>query len=132
MGVFNASIFNNAIFNTGGTVIVSPPVDTHDGIGGGARIIYKRSHKKLHDEIEEYFAQLGLVPTKQEVSEVAEVVAEHVPDLEARAAVAKAIRAQVLEVLSAREQTEELRELMARVQDEDDAIAVLVMMETLH
>lgn len=111
---------------------VEPEADTHDGVGGGARIIYKRQHKRLHDEIEEYFAHIRLVPTEQEIAEVADVVAEHVPDLEARRAVSAAIRTHVLAVLLQREQTEELIALMARAQDEDDAIAVLVMMETLH
>lgn len=112
--------------------VIIPDVDTHDGVGGGARIVYKRPHKKLHDEIEAYFSHIGLVPTEQEVVEIAHVVAEHVPDLEARRAVEAAIRTQVLAVLSQREQTAELIALMALAQDEDDAIAVLVMMETLH
>lgn len=104
--------------------------DTHDGVGrGGAGIIYKRPHKKLHDEIEEYFALLGETATEEEIAEVAEAVADRVPDLQARSAVAEAIQAQVNAALEARRQTEELMELLARAQDEDDAEAVLVMLE---
>lgn len=114
--------------------------DTHDGVGGsgkrrigtgGALIHYKRSHKKVCDEIEEYFAQLGVEPTEEEVAEVCEEVIEIVPNLEARAAVTRAIHEQVKAMIRHEESMkEEIRTLLAEMDDEDGAAAA--MMELLH
>lgn len=103
----------------GGTPIV-PPSIVSDGFGGGARITYKRQHKKVHDEINEYFDLRTPAEAEKTVDEIAEA---------ARAAVhAKAARSGIAALLN-EQRNAELRTLLALAQDEDDAEAVLVMLE---
>jgi hypothetical protein len=128
--LFDQNIFDSAIFDTCEEVEAEVLADTHDGVGG-SEIIYKRPHKRLHDEIEEYFARLTETEADEVVMEARAVVANE----GARAAVADTLHARaVAEVakLIENEQREELMALMALAMDEDDAEAVLVMMETLH
>lgn len=110
--------------------VVVPVEDTHDGVGraGGALIQYKPPHKKVYDEIEEYFARL----TETEATAVVMEAREIVGDADARAAVANSLRARaVAEIAKMMEddRRDELRALMALAMDEDDAEAVLVMLE---
>ena len=104
----------------GGAATVVPPEIVTDGFGGGAGIIYKRPHKKVHDEIEEYFD----LRTPAEAEKIVDAIAE-----EARAAVhARAARSRIAVMLD-EQRNAELRQLLALAQDEDDAEAVLVMLE---
>jgi hypothetical protein len=105
----------------GGDATVTPPPIVTDGVGGGgANIIYKRPHKKVHDEIEEYFD----LRTPAEAEKVVDAIAEA-----ARAAAhSKAARSSIAALLD-EQRNAELRALLALAQEEDDAEAVLVMLE---
>lgn len=102
----------------------SDTADTHDGKGrGGALIQYKRQHKKVHDEINEYFDLRTPAEAEQAVDAIAESAKDAVSEAHARAA-RSGIAALLYEQRNA-----ELRALLALAQDEDDAEAVLVMLE---
>lgn len=104
----------------GGLAVTPPPEIITDGFGGGAGIVYKRPHKKIHDEIEEYFDLRTPAEAEKAVDEIAEA---------ALAAVhAKAARSGIAALLN-EQRNAELRALLALAQDEDDAEAVLVMLE---
>jgi hypothetical protein len=97
--------------------------DTHDGKGvGGALIQYKRPHKKVYDEINEYFDLRTAAEAEQAVDAIAEAAQETVSahDRAARSGIA---------ALLDEKRNAELRALLALAQDEDDAEAVLVMLE---
>jgi len=95
--------------------------DTHDG-KGGALIRYKPPHKKVHDEINEYFDLRTPAEAEQAVDAIAQAakaaLSEH--DRAARSGIAALLDEQ---------RNAELRALLALAQDEDDAEAVLVMLE---
>lgn len=114
----------------------TPPAPIEVG-GGGAGWIYKPRHKKVYDEIEEYFACRAMPVTPREIERAAEAIYEAIgiPDEDARDNVSEAMLARAMAatevVLNARRNAE-LMELLKAAQDEDDAIAVMIMMETLH
>jgi hypothetical protein len=63
------------------------PADTHDGKGvGGALIQYKRPHKKVYDEINEYFDLRTAAEAEQAVDAIAEAANAAVSEADARAA----------------------------------------------
>lgn len=139
-GTATANAITSDASATGGTVAKAAQVGvTHGDVilcsvtatGGGADIVYKRQHKKLHDEIEEYFSRL----TEEEAEEVVVEARVMLANDEARQAVADSLHARaVAEVvkLIEEERNAELRALLALAQDEDDAEAVLTMLEALH
>jgi len=120
-GIFDPAIFDSVIFDTGETVVAEAP-DTHDGVGG-ALIQYKRPHKKVYDEINEYFDLRTAAEAEQAVDAIAEAAKAAVSEADARAA-----RSGIAALLDERRNAE-LRALLALAQDEDDAEAVLVMLE---
>jgi hypothetical protein len=100
------------------------PADTHDGKGvGGALIQYKRPHKKVYDEINEYFDLRTAAEAEQAVDAIAEAASSAVSEADATAA-----RSGIAALLD-EQRNAELRALLAIAQDEDDAEAVLVMLE---
>lgn len=103
------------------TETIEQPADTHDGVGG-ALIQYKRPHKKVYDEINEYFDLRTPAEAEQSVAEIAEAArsALSAHDIAARYGIA---------ALLDERRNAELRALLALAQDEDDAEAVLVMLE---
>lgn len=96
-------------------------LDTHDGVGG-ALIQYKRPHKKVYDEINEYFDARTPAEAEQAVDAIADGERAEV------SADARAARSGIAALLD-EQRNAELRALLAMAQDEDDAEAVLVMLE---
>jgi hypothetical protein len=127
-GVWATTVWADGVWKEGG---VTPPVldaDTHDGVGG-ALIVYKRPHKKVHDEIEEYFDLRTAAEAEKVVDAIAEAANEAVGvktrEAEADLRHAKANVARLLD----EKRNAELRALLELAQDEDDAEAVLLMLE---
>lgn len=121
----------NGLTPSGGT---TPPIediaaDTHDGVGG-ALIVYKRPHKTVHDEIEEYFDLRTPAEAEKVVDAIAASTAALGVDQGARDAVADSLAAKsAISALMDEQLNAELRALLAIAQDEDDAEAVLCMLE---
>lgn len=115
-----------------GTPTPPPPDEAivSDGLGG-AHLIYKLPHKKVHDEIEGYFARLTETEADGLLMEAQVLVGSE----EARHAVANSLHQRAVERVARMiedERRDELRALLALAQDEDDAEAVVLMLETLH
>ena len=92
------------------------------GAGGGGSLQH-RSHKKVHDEINEYFDLRTAAQEELVVDVIAKAAESAVSDADSRAA-----RSGIAALLD-EQRNAELRALLAIVQDEDDAEAVLTMLE---
>lgn len=115
----------------GGVAIVpEPPAVISDGKGGGgAGIIYKRPHKQIHDEVEEYFDLRTPAEAEKIIDAIAEAAREAVL-AKGRASEADLRKAKSgLAAMLEERRNAELRALLAIAQDEDEAEAVLAMLE---